>query len=146
MPKHSIKDTLEAGSPDPKPLSDRGPKPPRASPHPLPTPHLANRRPAAAPTTNTPTLLEKKGSYMHESACEISDESEQLVVGLLQNEQPPPQGTLCDDDIVKGACFKLVKKNEASVIDDIMSLIEPSAESLSLRNNKYKHLVESYNE
>ncbi|KAJ4307309.1 hypothetical protein N0V88_000692 [Collariella sp. IMI 366227] len=93
-----------------------------------------------------PLLLQTKGSYMGISELGITDGSKQLIRGLLDDEQPVPQGTLFDDEIFVDACYNLENKNEARIIQEISRLIVPSAESLALRNKNYKPLVESVNE
>ena len=91
-------------------------------------------------------LLQTKGSYMDTSELGITDASKHLVRDLLSVEQPVPRETLFDDDIFVDACRNLQNKNESRIIQDISRLIVPSAESLALRNKKYKCLVESVNE
>lgn len=93
-----------------------------------------------------PLLLQTKGSYMDISELGVTDTSRQLVRDLLSGEQPVPKETLFDDDIFEDACRNLENKNEARIIQDILRLIVPSAESLVLRNKSYKGLVESVNE
>ncbi|KAK4170696.1 hypothetical protein QBC36DRAFT_125728 [Triangularia setosa] len=93
-----------------------------------------------------PLLLQTKGSYMDISELGITDASKHLVRDLLSGDQPVPKETLFDDDIFVDACRNLENKNEARIIQDISRLIVPSAESLTLRNKKYKRLVESVNE
>ncbi|KAK4200453.1 hypothetical protein QBC40DRAFT_279974 [Triangularia verruculosa] len=93
-----------------------------------------------------PLLLETKGSYMDISELGITNASKHLVRDLLSGDQPVPKETLFDDDIFVHTCRNLRNKNEARIIQDISRLIVPSAESLMLRNKKYKHLVESVNE
>ncbi|AEO58448.1 hypothetical protein MYCTH_2305791 [Thermothelomyces thermophilus ATCC 42464] len=93
-----------------------------------------------------PLLLKALGSYMEASDLGITDTSEHLISALLSGEQSVPRGTLFDDDVFADACRNLKNRNEPRVIQDISRLIVPSAESLALRDRKYKCLVESVNE
>ncbi|AEO55721.1 hypothetical protein MYCTH_2299841 [Thermothelomyces thermophilus ATCC 42464] len=93
-----------------------------------------------------PLLLQTKGLYMGVSELGITDTSKQLIRDLLSGEQSVPKETLFDDDIFVEACYNLETKNEARIIQDISRLIVPSAESLALRDKKYRHLIESVNE
>ncbi|RYO88027.1 hypothetical protein DL766_007504 [Monosporascus sp. MC13-8B] len=93
-----------------------------------------------------PLLLQTKGSYMDISELGITDTSKHLVRDLLSGKQSVPKETLFDDDIFVDACRNLENKNEARIIQDILRLIVPSAESLALRAKDLRHLIESVNE
>ncbi|PFH59082.1 hypothetical protein XA68_12822 [Ophiocordyceps unilateralis] len=94
-----------------------------------------------------PLLLEIKGSsYMGKSPSGITDESKRLCQTLLVSDQPTPRGSIFDHDVFESACANLENKNEARIIQDITRLIVPSAETLALRVDGLKDLVESVNE
>jgi hypothetical protein len=93
-----------------------------------------------------PLLLQTKGSYMDTSELGITDASRHLIRDLLSGEQTVPKSTLFDDDVFVDACRNLKNKNKSRIIQDISTLIVPSAELLALRNKNYKRLVESVNE
>lgn len=91
-------------------------------------------------------LLQTKGTYLKTSTQGITDTSKDLVRNLLDGTQPIPGETIFDDAIFEDACSNLRNKNEARVIQDISRLIVPSAETLALRAEHLKTLVESVNE
>ncbi|PTB71093.1 hypothetical protein M440DRAFT_1406836 [Trichoderma longibrachiatum ATCC 18648] len=93
-----------------------------------------------------PLLLQIKGSYMGMSELGITDGSKQLIRRVSNHEQSTPQGTLFDDETFIDACCNLENKNKARIIQDVSRLLVPSAESLALRNEDYKRLVESASE
>ncbi|KAJ9133169.1 reverse transcriptase [Pleurostoma richardsiae] len=93
-----------------------------------------------------PLLLQIKGSYMDISELGITDMSNDLVQKLLDGEQPVPKETLFDEDLFVDACRNLENKNEARIVQDISRLIVPSAESLALRANRRRQLIESVDE
>ncbi|KAL2157245.1 hypothetical protein VTH06DRAFT_6285 [Thermothelomyces fergusii] len=91
-------------------------------------------------------LLRLHNTLMDVSDLGITDTSRQLVSALLSGQQPVPHGTLFDDDIFANACRNLDDRNEAKIIQDIARLVVPSAESLALRDSKYRYLAETVNE
>ncbi|KAF5537316.1 hypothetical protein FPHYL_12762 [Fusarium phyllophilum] len=93
------------------------------------------------------TLLETKGSFMHESELGITDESKSLCRTLLEKEQQTPKDSLFRDDIFEITCQKVKDRNEVRIIRDITPLIVPSAETLATYGNKELDcLIESTNE
>ncbi|KAK3398746.1 hypothetical protein B0T20DRAFT_411910 [Sordaria brevicollis] len=95
-----------------------------------------------------PSVLRVMGSYMEKSPLGISDKSRSLCKTLLNTQQPAPKNSLFDDDIFEKVCDKLLNRNEARVVLDLLRLIVPSAEQHALRARHLEHLdlVESVNE
>ncbi|KAF2789400.1 hypothetical protein K505DRAFT_352608 [Melanomma pulvis-pyrius CBS 109.77] len=75
-------------------------------------------------------LLETKGIYMETRRT------------LLDMEQTVPEDSMFQDAFLQDTCEMLRNRNEAKVIQDISRLIDPSAQSLSIRdfNKGTKHL------
>lgn len=92
--------------------------------------------------------LELKGeSYMFESPEGITEDDELLCQKLLITVQTVLQDTLFRDDLFEVTCRKLKRRNEARVVEDISSLIVPSAETLTTYGaTELKDLVFNVNE
>ncbi|KAI1170683.1 hypothetical protein F4777DRAFT_583634 [Nemania sp. FL0916] len=90
-------------------------------------------------------LLQTKGTYMGPSRLGLIDSSKGLVSDLLNGPQPIPKDTIFDDSVFEAACWNLQDRNEARVIRDISHLIVPSAETVALRTESLRCLVESVN-
>jgi hypothetical protein len=91
-------------------------------------------------------LLETKCSFMHESKLGITDASKTICQTLLETEQVAPRDSLFQDDQIDDTCDMIQDRNDAKVIQDIARLIVPSAQSLAIRNERFKILIESVNE
>lgn len=92
------------------------------------------------------TELEDKGSYMYESALDITEESKKICQNLLSSAQTIVQDSLFRDDWFKTTCHKIHNENKAMVLQDITRLIVPSAKNLATCGAKIlEHLVESVN-
>lgn len=92
------------------------------------------------------TELEDKGSFMYESALDITEESKKLCQNLLNSAQTVVQDSLFRDDWFKETCRKIHNENEAMVLQDITRLIVPSAKNLATCGaNVLEHLVEGVN-
>ena len=109
-----------------------------------------NRETKSAPyrTTRYTTLLEGKGSYMHDyDEDNIPQDMEDLCNILMKKEQSVPQDSLFRKDLFRKTCRKIEDRNEARVIQDIARLIVPSAETLATYGATHlDHLIEGVNE
>lgn len=93
------------------------------------------------------TLLAAKGSFIKESALDITDASKRLWQRLLKSKQDVPKDSLFRDGLFKKTCQKVQDKNEARVIRSITPNIVPSAEDLeTLGATHLEHLIEAVNE
>ncbi|PNP52008.1 hypothetical protein THARTR1_07217 [Trichoderma harzianum] len=87
------------------------------------------------------------GTFLHEHPLGLCQESEALCKKLLEDEQPLPEKSLFDDDIIHATCEMIQNRNETMVFRDITPLIAPSAELLALRGETHTSLMyESTNE
>ena len=77
------------------------------------------------------TELEGHGSFMYESALDITEESKKLCQNLLNLAQTVVQDSLFRDDRFQTTCHKLHNENEAMIVQDITRLIVPSAKNLA---------------
>ncbi|KAI4158632.1 MAG: hypothetical protein L6R39_000487, partial [Caloplaca ligustica] len=75
--------------------------------------------------------LADHGSYLVESPAGITHDSELLCQTLLTTAQDVPPDTLFRDDLFRETCAKLHERNEARIVEDISTLIAPSAETLA---------------
>ncbi|OPB38333.1 hypothetical protein A0O28_0014380 [Trichoderma guizhouense] len=91
--------------------------------------------------------FQRFGTFLHEHPLGLCQESEALCKKLLEDEQPLPEKSLFDDDIIRATCEMIQHRNETMVFRDITPLIAPSAELLALRGETHKDLMyESTNE
>jgi flagellar biosynthesis GTPase FlhF len=87
------------------------------------------------------------GSYLVESSVGITDDSKLDCQNLLTTVQAVPQDTLFRDDLFEETCNKLRNRNEARVVEDISSLIVPSAETITTYGaTELKNLIFNVNE
>ncbi|KAL7963250.1 hypothetical protein V8C34DRAFT_267651 [Trichoderma compactum] len=91
--------------------------------------------------------FQRFGTFLHEHPLGLRQESEALCKKLLEGEQPLPEKSLFDDDMIRATCQMIQHRNETMVFRDITPLIAPSAELLALRGETHKDLMyESTNE
>ncbi|KAL7916047.1 hypothetical protein GGI35DRAFT_431486 [Trichoderma velutinum] len=91
--------------------------------------------------------FQRFGTFLREHPRGLCQESEALCKELLEGEQPLPENSLFDDDIIRGTCEMIQHRNETMVFRDITPLIAPSAELLALRGKTHTGLMyESTNE
>ena len=92
-------------------------------------------------------LLSTKGSFMEESALDITEKSKKSFLNLLDAKQKVPKDSLFRDDVFKRTYQKMQDRNETRVIRDISLLITPSAETLATYGADHLNiLIESTNE
>lgn len=91
--------------------------------------------------------LEIRGSYLDEAKEGIVEDDKTLCRNLLIFPQTVPQNTLFRDDIFDETCRNLRNRNEARIVEDISSLIAPSAETLATYGaSSLSHLIFNCNE
>lgn len=96
-------------------------------------------------------LLLTKGSFLTDYPGPVergpNTRSLKICADLLNASQPTPENTLLGDDSYLQTCYRLGRRNESRVIQDIGRLVAPSAETLFLRGATHLEcLVESVNE
>ncbi|KAL7822971.1 hypothetical protein V8C26DRAFT_418645 [Trichoderma gracile] len=77
------------------------------------------------------------GTYMSEHPRGLRPEATALYRELLNKEQPLPQKSLFDDDVIGETCERVRFKNETTLFRDITPLIAPS---VALLANDHPHL------